>query len=54
MDDKNDVLHGTLGGGHWFILEPEESVDIYEDLLRERNFEESLVDGIAGNPRDYE
>lgn len=49
--EHNELLRGCTGGGRWFILEPEDQYEILDDLRKEHNFDEELIDGLAG--RDF-
>lgn len=40
----NEILKGCTGGGRWFILEPEDQFEIYDDLRKEHNFDVELIE----------
>ena len=50
--EHNELLRGCTGGGRWFILEPEDQYEILDDLRKEHNFDEEVIDGLAG--RDFD
>lgn len=51
----NEVVKKSVNT-KWFIVDPEDQHEMIEDLRREHNFEDEVIDGISGkgfSDRDY-
>lgn len=48
----NEILKGCTGGGRWFILDPEEQFEVYDDLRKEHNFDNDLIEVLV-HGEDY-